>query len=248
MLGVVQRLDDGLDRQRPVGRDRRRDLTRLVEGVTVGHDVADQPDLLGLWRQDVLAGQQDVGRHRVRNLALEAYGRAAHRVERPAGLRDAEPGALPGDADVGALQDLRATGDGDALDRGDDGFGGSVGLEQAAIDESRIVLEAGFLVDGAVGIDVAGHGPQVHARGEVALRPGEDGAPQVVILSQLVPRVRQQGEHRERHRVLPFRAVHGDDQYVVVTFDVDLGHLRRFAPIMELVPHVSTLWPLSWGG
>ena len=64
----------------------------------------------------------------------------------------------------------------------------------------------------------------------------------------LVPRIRQQGEHRERHRVLPFRAVHGDDQYVVVTFDVDLGHLRRFAPIMELVPHVSTLWPLSWGG
>ena len=183
VLGLVQGLQDRLDRERAVGGDRRGDLARLVECLAVGHDVADQADLLGLGREDVLAGEEDVGRHRVRDLALQAHRGTAHRVERPARLRHAEARALAGDADVGALQDLGATRDGDAFDRGDDRLRGPVRLEQPAVHEAGILLEARLFVDRAVGVDVARHRAQVHARREVALGAGEDGAAEVVVRS-----------------------------------------------------------------
>ncbi|GAB6987160.1 hypothetical protein JCM10369A_36850 [Nocardioides pyridinolyticus] len=68
----------------------------------------DQPDLLGLRRGNQPAGQQQVERDGVGDLAGEPDGGAAHRVEAPPRLRDAEPRRLPGDPDVGALEDLGA--------------------------------------------------------------------------------------------------------------------------------------------
>ena len=56
---------------------------------------------------------------------------AAHRVQAPLGLGDAELGALAGDADVGALQDLGAARDGRALDGGDQRLGQPAALQQA---------------------------------------------------------------------------------------------------------------------
>ena len=49
-LGLAHRTLDGLDGQRPVGADHLRDLQGLVERRAVGHDPADEPDLLGLLR------------------------------------------------------------------------------------------------------------------------------------------------------------------------------------------------------
>src|SRR5262249_9314445 len=88
-----------------------------------------------------------------------------------------------------------------------------------------VALQTSLLVDRAVRIDVARHRAQVHAGGEVALRAGEDGAAQVVVLAQLLPRVGHQREHRKGHRVLPLRAVHRDDHHVAVAFHLDLGHV-----------------------
>ena len=48
---------------------------------------------------------------------------------------------------------------------------------------------------------------------KLPLGAGEDGAAQVVVLGQLLPRVGHLGEHRERHRVLALRAVHRDDHH-----------------------------------
>src|SRR4051812_42332896 len=50
-LGRTYRALDGLDGERSVGPDHRRDLERLVERLAVGDDVADEPDLLGLLRR-----------------------------------------------------------------------------------------------------------------------------------------------------------------------------------------------------
>ena len=56
---------------------------------------------------------------RVRDLAGEAARGAAEREQAAPGLPHPEDRALAGDADVGALQDLGAAGDGVALDRRD---------------------------------------------------------------------------------------------------------------------------------
>ena len=53
VLGLAQRAQDRFDRERPVGADHRRDLARLRERLAVGHDVADESELLGLGRGDV---------------------------------------------------------------------------------------------------------------------------------------------------------------------------------------------------
>ena len=50
-LGLTQRSQHGLHRQRARWRDPVGDLARLVERLAVGHDVADEPDLLGLGRR-----------------------------------------------------------------------------------------------------------------------------------------------------------------------------------------------------
>jgi hypothetical protein len=70
-LGVAHRLEDRLDGERAVGGDQVGDLVRLGQRLAVGHDVADQPDLLGLRRQDVPAGEQQVGGDRCRGSAGE---------------------------------------------------------------------------------------------------------------------------------------------------------------------------------
>ena len=122
-LGVADRLEHRLDGERAVGGDQVGDLVRLRQRLAVGYDVPDQADLLGLRRLDVPAGEQQVGRDRVGDLAGEPDRGAAQRVEPPLRLGDAEPGRLAGDPDVGGLQDLGAAGDGRALDGRDQRLG-----------------------------------------------------------------------------------------------------------------------------
>jgi hypothetical protein len=231
VLGLVQRLEDGFHREGAVRGDRRRDLLRPLECLAVGHHVADEPDLPRLRGEDVLAGQQDVGRDRVGDLPLQSHRGAAHRVQRPTRLGDAEPCALTGDADVGALEDLGTAGDGDAFDCCDHGLRRPVGLEETAVDEAGVVAQAGLLVDRAVGVDVARHGAEVHPRREVALGAGEDRARQRVVGAQLCPRVGEQGEHREGHRVLALRPVQGEHHHRALAFDVHLSHGRSLARV-----------------
>ena len=76
------------------------------------------------------AGEQQIARHGVGDLADQPHRRAAHRVQAPLGLGDAELGALAGDADVGALQDLGAARDGRSLDGRDQRLGQPAALEQ----------------------------------------------------------------------------------------------------------------------
>ncbi len=129
-VGLVQRAQDRLDGEGSVLADRRGDLLGLGECLAVGHDVTDQPDVGRLPCGDVFAGQQDLRGVRVGDLTAQAHGGATHRVEAPAGLGHAEAGALARDTDVGRLEDLGAAGDGDPLDRGDDGFGWPVAAQQ----------------------------------------------------------------------------------------------------------------------
>ena len=93
-----------------------------------------RPISLASGARQVAAGEQDVGGERVRDLPAQPHHRPAQRVEAPPHLGHAEPGALPGDADVGALQDLGAAGDGRALDRGDERLVEQEALEQRLDD------------------------------------------------------------------------------------------------------------------
>src|SRR5947207_3796993 len=122
-VGLAQGAQHGFHGDGAVRGDGRRDLARCRQRLTVGHHVADQADPGRLVGGEVLAGQQDLGRMRVRDLAPEPYRGAAHGVERPADLAHAEARRHSRDPDVGLLEDLRATRDRDALHRGDEGLG-----------------------------------------------------------------------------------------------------------------------------
>ena len=67
-FGVVQRLQDRFDGQRPVAGDDLGDLARLGQRLPVGHHVADEADLFRFGGGEMASGQQDVGSDRVRHL------------------------------------------------------------------------------------------------------------------------------------------------------------------------------------
>ena len=179
-----------------------------------GHDVADQADLLGLGRQDRPAGEQQLGGDRVRDLPGEPHGGAAHRVERPARLGDAELGRLAGDPDVGALEDLGAAGDRRSLDRRDQRLGQPEALEQR-LDDRRVV---GAVLERLARRLLVGR-LEVHARAEVAAGAGEDADPDLRVLVHPVPGVGHDREHLAGQRVARLRPVHRDDQLVAVLLD-----------------------------
>ena len=167
----------------------------------------------------------------VGDLPAEADGGSRHRVQRPPRLAHAEARRLAGDADVGALQQLGATGDGDALDRREQRLRRLVVTQQALVGEVGILRHARRHVDLVVGgFRVAGHGPQVGARAEVAVGAGEDDRADVVVGARLDHGVVHAHEHRPGERVEALRAVHGDDHRVAVSFDECVGH-RTCSPL-----------------
>ena len=182
---------------------------------------------------DVLRGEQDLRRVRVGDLPTQTDGRSRHRVERPARLAHAEARRLARDADVGALQQLGATGDGDALDRGEQRLRRLVVTQEPLVREVGVVGHAGGDVDLAVGVlGVAGHGAQVGAGAEVARGAGEDDRADVVVGAGLDHAVVHPGEHRAGERVEALGPVHRDDHRVAVAFDECVGH-RVGSPLSE---------------
>jgi len=211
-LGFPDDPQDGAHRDRPVGRDRLRDLQRLAQCLAVRHDVADQPDRQRLGRGDVPAGEQQVGRYRVRDLPGQPDRRTAQREQPPPCLGDAEPRALPGHPDVARLQDLGAARDRRALHRGDQRLGQAAPLEQR-LDHRQVQV-----THSRTGV-VAGHGHQVRARAERPARPGQHADPDAGIGVGQVPGLAHHGHHRAGQRVARLRPVHRDDQHVPAALD-----------------------------
>src|SRR5699024_1780211 len=94
-------------------------------------------------------------------LAGEAYRGAAHREQSPPGFGYAELGALAGNPDVGALQNLRTARDRGTFDRGDERFGESAALQQP-VDAAGVERSGFERLRRAVG----GHVLQIRTRAE----------------------------------------------------------------------------------
>ena len=218
-LGLVDRAQDGLHRQWPVGRDHLGDLECLVQRLAVGHDVTDQSHLECLGGGDVPAGQQQLAGDRIGNLAYQADRRSAHRVETPLRLGDPELRALAGHPDIGTLQDLCSAGDGRSFDGGDQRLGESAALEQA-VDAGRVVAA----VFERVARGRLGGRLEVHARAKVAAGAGEDADPDVRIAVDAVPRLHHDREHLAGKRVARLGPVHRHDEDVSALFDQSIGH------------------------
>ena len=161
----------------------------------------------------------------VGDLATQADGRAGHRVERPPRLAHAEACRLARDPDVGALQQLGAAGDGDALDRGEQRLRRLIVPQQALVGKVGVLCHARRHVDLGVGLlGVARHRAQVGPGAEVALGAGEDDRTDVVVGTRFDHRVVHPHEHRPGQRVVALRPVHRDDHRVAVSFDERVGH------------------------
>ena len=217
-LGLADGLEDRLHRQRAVVVDDLGDLQRLLQCGAVGHHVADQPVLLGLGGGDVSSGEQQIARHGVGDLAHQPHRGAAHRVQAPLGLGDAELGALARNADIGALQDLGATRDGRSLHGGDQRLGQPAALQQG-VDARRVVAAVLERVARRFGR----RGLEVHARAEVPARAGQDAGPDVGIVVNPVPRLDHDREHLGGKRVASLRAVQRQDQSVSALLNEGVG-------------------------
>ncbi len=167
-------------------------------------------------------GEQQIAGDRVRDLADQPHRGAAHRVQAPLGLGDAELGALARDADIGALQDLGAARDRRALDRRDQRFGQPAALEQG-IDARRVVAAVLERIAGRLGCG----GLEVHASAEVAARPGQDAAADLRIVVDAVPRLDHDREHLGGKRVARLRPVERQDQGVSALLNEGIGAFFR---------------------
>src|SRR5215471_2926699 len=211
-LGLPDRPQDRPHRDRPVRGDLLRDLQRPGQRLAVRHDAADQADLQRLRRGNVPAGQQELGRQRVRELPRQTYRGAAEREQPPARLGDAEPRALAGHPDVGGLEDLGAARDGRPLDGGDQRLGQPAPLEQR-------LDHRGVPVPGAIRGVLVVHGLQVGPGAERAARAGQHADPDPGIGVHLVPGLAHQGHHRAAEGVARPGPVHRDDQDVPPALD-----------------------------
>ena len=121
---------------------------------------------------------------RVGDLPPQAHARAAERKEAAPRLGDAEDRVLGGDADVGALQDLGAAGDGVAFDRGDDR------LHRPVVAQQRLPVDVGHLGHELHELVVdlaAAHRLQIGAGAEDVAAAGEDRDAQLGIVVEHAP-------------------------------------------------------------
>ncbi|OLT31195.1 hypothetical protein BJF84_04160 [Rhodococcus sp. CUA-806] len=217
-FGIADRAQDGLYGEGAVRGDHLRQFQRFGQCLPVGYDVADEPDLFGFGGANVPAGQQDVGGDGVRNLADQSHGRPAERKEAPLGLGDTEFGALAGNSNVGALQNLGSTRDGWSFDGCDQGLGEPAALEQRL--DLRHVPAAGAEAVARMG---GRHGFEIGSGAERATRAGEDGHADVGIAVDPVPGVAHDRHHLARQGVACFGPVHRHDQYVTALLDECVG-------------------------
>src|SRR5208337_4633266 len=103
--GSPHGLLDLAHRQRTVLRDRCRQFLRLRDQFLLRHHVVNQAQPPRFLRIDPIAGQQDLHRLAVRNLALEPRQRSGRRDDRPLHLLQPEARVLRRDAKVGALDE-----------------------------------------------------------------------------------------------------------------------------------------------
>src|SRR5499427_7289095 len=163
-------------------------LHRLHGGGAVGRDQA--------------AGEEQVHGMRMADLLSEFEGGAAERIDRPLHLGQPEARVRDGATDVRGEQQLEATADAVAVHCGDHGLGVGVVLEERMAHHARR-LRRGAQVAADVG---------ARAEGACA-RSREDDAAAVARL-ELVPELREVGEHGPRHGVEPRRVVDGDEDDV----------------------------------
>ena len=225
-----------LQGQRGVGGDGPRQLQRLVHQPVAGHDLVDQADLVGPLGRDVVAGQQHLHADGVGEEAGKYLGGGAA-GDAPLDLAHAEDGLLGGDAHVGGHDQAEALAQGQAVDRGDDGFP-HVDLPvvqepgDAPLERAHHGAGLGHLLEVGAG-----------AEGPVA-RPGDDGDAEAVICHEIYPRLLQRLIHAAAEGVAGLGPVDGDHGDAVVSLLVQdgcvgiVGHstfLPR-APASDFVP------------
>ena len=197
----------------------------MFEGGAVRHDATDEPHRFRFGGGDVLAGEEDVGRFGITDLARETNGRATSRIQRPAHLGHTELRRFGGDTDIGSLEDLRTACDGDTLDGGDDRFGRPIRLGETLVDPGGAMLGHRPLhVPVVVLVGVAGKAAQVHTGAEVAAGTREHDATDVIIGRSFFPSIAHAAEHLQRHGVLALRTVHGGDHHVTALLDEQIRH------------------------
>ena len=149
------------------------------EGVAGGDEPVGEPDSESLGTVDGTAGQDEVDGPGMADQAGQADGpEIAERDAEPA-AEDAEDGVVGGDAEVAPEGELEATGDGVALDGGDDGFGQR---QPGRAHRAGAVVGHGPSVTGREGV-------QVGTGAEVLAGAGEDGDRDGVVGVELYERV-----------------------------------------------------------
>ena len=137
----------------------------------------------------------------------------------------------PGDADVGALQDLGAARDGRTLDRGDQRLGQATALQQR-VDARRVVAAVLERIARRLGR----RGLEVHPRAEVAARAGEDAGADLRIVVDAIPGLDHDREHLGGQRVARLWPVQRQDQGVSALLNEGVGALLRFASLTDCSP------------
>src|SRR4051794_1345291 len=204
-LAVQDRLRGG-GREGRVRRDLRGQLQSDVERLAGLGEAVDQAELRPSLGGDGLAGQRQLHRDRRGQAPWELTERSAGRHEASLRLGDAELRALGGDDQVTGQRDLQSTGDGEALDCGDQRL-----LRRLLHDPGEAAVARPWPLAG-------GERLQVHAGAEALALAGDDADAELVGRVELVECGGHRLGHREIDGVPRVGSVQHDQQDSVAAF------------------------------
>ena len=214
----------------PVGQDAGRPALGRGHELVGLDDLVEQPELERPRCGEGLGREQELHRRRERDLPRQAGGGAAAGEEASLRLHHAEGGPRRGDADVDAAEHLHAPGDARTVDGGDDRLVelhvakhrfGAVG-ELAAVDlldlaRADLLRQRRDLRDVVL---------QVGAGHEGAGNAGDDRHPEVVVVTEVAPRLGEVAEAVEVEGVAALGPVDRDDDDVIGAWLVADRHRR----------------------
>jgi hypothetical protein len=193
---------------------------RAMDVLTVGHDLLHHAHAEGLFRAELVAGEQPPHRVAPAALARHSNGRSADGVDAPLDLDLPEPRALRRDAEVGREEQLDADREADARHCANDGLGAERAPEAHRVD--------GALGDGELpGRHHRRPLREIEPAGEVIAVSPEDRDAQLGVALELGVCAAQIFEHGEVERIPLGGAIEADGEDVTAFLEGDLAFAHR---------------------
>ena len=186
--------------------------------------MVDQAELIGAFRRQVFARKQHLRCDRIGNLSTQAHGGTSHRKQTALNFCHAEHGTLPGDPDIGSLENLGSARAGKSLGRKNHRLGRSIGLQPTSHHDVGLAHHAFHPFIAGLARAELRDLRKVHPRTEGVALACQDRDAEFGVFVESNPGVVESTHHFRVDAILLFRPIQGDGEDVTLLFDDDGRH------------------------